>query len=665
MSNRSIHRLLLVASFLCASPAGGQDARSAATLRLPRIFGSGMVIQRDHRIPVWGWSAPGAEVRVALDAQSRAVTAGADGAWKVAFPSLPAGGPHTLVVRSKADSVVLRDVLAGDVWVASGQSNMEFVVANAKGAAADIAAANDSRIRHFKVPTSYAPEPESDLAGGEWFAADPQHVGSFSAVAYFFARELRKSVDVPIGILHTSWGGSRIEPWMSRAALGLDEASWRKVWEGEQRAQQRMIETMRAKIGELPRVDSGLVDGHAAWADPSLDESRWQPIKVPSLWEQAGYPDMDGIAWYRTTFDLTADDATRGVRLGLGAIDDADISWVNGVEIGRTNNYAATRVYDVPASALKAGRNVIAVRVEDGGGGGGIYGDPSALFVDVGGARRPLTAEWKFRVGAVSMQADGQHINKVPTVLYNKMINPILPFPIKGALWYQGESNADSVPDAVAYRALFAKMITSWRREWGVGDFPFLWVQLANFMAPDSVPPAQSAWATLRDAQSAALALPHTAQAVIIDIGEEKDIHPKNKQDVGRRLAVAARAVAYGQKVEYRGPTYRSRVVRGGTVVVQFDHIGGGLESRSPNLVDPGGSLAPREHGVVGGFAIAGADRRFFWADARIVGNTVVVSSSAVPAPVAVRYAWDNNPTTASLYNAEGLPAVPFRTDSW
>lgn len=645
-------RLAIAATLVAGRAMQAQPAADAAGVRLPRLFGPGMVVQRGVRVPVWGWSTPGSSVRVSFDDESRSATAGPDGAWRVAFAPLPPGGPHTIVVRSTGDSIVVRDVLVGDVWVASGQSNMEFVVANANGAAAEIAAANDPRIRQFKVPTSYAPAPEADLAGGEWTVADRNHVGSFSAVAYFFARDLRKSMDVPIGIINTTWGGSRIEPWMSRASLGLDEAGWRRLWAEEQRSQRRMVETMRAKLGDIPKVDSGLVQGRAVWADPALDESRWQRITVPSLWEQAGYPDMDGVAWYRTTFELTAAEAARGVKLGLGAIDDADISWVNGTEVGRTNNYALPRVYDVPASALKAGRNVIAVRVEDGGGGGGIYGDPSSLFLEVGGVRRPLAAPWKFRVGAVSLQADGQHINKVPTVLYNKMVHPLLPFPIKGVIWYQGESNADRVEDAIAYRQTFAKMISSWRREWGVGDFPFLWVSLANFMAPDSQPPAMSAWAVLRDAQTAALSLPNTGQAVIIDVGEEKDIHPRNKQEVGHRLALAARRVAYEARVEDTGPTHRSHGVRGRELIVRFDHARSGLESRSPS-------------GGVGGFAIAGVDRKFVWANARIDGSSVVLSHPQVARPVAVRYGWGNNPTEARLYNKEGLPAVPFRTDSW
>jgi sialate O-acetylesterase len=649
-------RFVLATSLLAASSAAAQrDATqrdSTAALRLPRIFGDGMVVQRQAPLPVWGWSAPGGTVAVSFDGVTRRATANRRGGWRVTLPSRAAGGPHQLVVRSGGDSVVLHDVLVGDVWVASGQSNMEWPLVNTQNAAATIAAATDRSIRHFKVPTSFAPAPEQDLAGGAWTLADSQHVASFSAVAYYFARDLRKTVDVPIGIINTTWGGSRIETWMSRAALGLDSAQWAAVWAEEERSQRRFVENLRAKIGDLPKTDPGLVDGRALWADPALDETAWQPIKVPSLWEQAGYDGLDGVAWYRASFELTADEAARGIRLGLGAIDDNDISWVNGVEIGRTNNYSLPRVYDVPARALHAGRNVIAVRVEDTGGGGGIWGDAAALFLEIGGSRRPLAAAWKFRVGSASLQPDGQHINKVPTVLYNKMVHPLLGLPIKGVIWYQGESNADSAADARKYEASFKTMITSWRREWGSGEFPFLWVQLANFMAPDSQPPAQSAWAILRDAQTAALALPKTAQAVIIDIGDAKDIHPRNKLDVGTRLALAARHVAYGQPVEHVGPTHRSHIVRGREVVVRFDHVGGGLVSHASD-------------GTVGGFAIAGADKRFVWADARIEGNTVIVSSPQVTAPVAVRYAWGNNPTKASLYSKAGLPAVPFRTDAW
>jgi sialate O-acetylesterase len=330
-------------------------------------------------------------------------------------------------------------------------------------------------------------------------------------------------------------------------------------------------------------------------------------------------------------------------------IDDSDVTWVNGVEVGRMDNaWNEARIYAVPASALRAGTNVIAVRVEDFQGGGGIAGPAETVYLDTRIGRRALPETWRFMVGQVRLGgASGK--NQVPMALWNKMVHPLLSYPIAGVIWYQGESNADVMDDAVAYRNLFPTMIESWRAAWGQPELPFLWVQLANFMAADDEPPAASTWAVLREAQSATLSLPPTAQAVIVDLGEADDIHPRNKQDVGQRLARAARAVAYGEDdLVYAGPTYRSHTVQDGRVILTFDHVGGGLEVHGDTL---------------GGFAVAGADGRFVWADARVEADRVVVWSDAVPEPVAVRYAWGNNPDRATLYNAEGLPADPFRTD--
>ncbi len=410
------------------------------------------------------------------------------------------------------------------------------------------------------------------------------------------------------------------------------------------------MERVRARIGTLPTRDEGLVDGDARWAAPDFDDSAWFSLPVPAQWEAHGFDGMDGVAWYRTTFDLTADEAAAGVTLGLGMIDDSDISWVNGVEVGRMDNaWNVARAYAVPPSALHAGANVIAVRVEDFQGGGGIAGPPETLFVETASGRHSLAGDWRFMVGRVSLGANAASY-QVPTALWNKMVHPLTPFPAKGIIWYQGESNADRIEDARAYKALFPQMIAGWREAWGQPEMPFLWVQLANYMAPDSLPKSASAWATLREAQSAALALPATAQAVILDLGEAGDIHPRNKQDVGARLALAARKVAYGESLVYSGPVYQRHEMKDGRVVVSFDHVGGGLVARG---------------GTLGGFAVAGKDRRFVWAEARIEGDNVVVWSEEVPDPVAVRYAWGDNPDTATLYNAEGLPASPFRTDTW
>jgi sialate O-acetylesterase len=652
--------------FAQAGESGAQP--DSARLRLPRLLSNGMVIQRDALIAVWGWAMPGTRVKATLRGRAATVITGRDSTWRMSFPAMTAGGPYDLLVEAGGDRIVVRDILVGDVWVASGQSNMALTVNAAKDAALAIETAGDPKLRHFNVPESFADSPADDLAGGSWAAADPQHVGGFSAVAYYFTRDLRKATGVPIGLIHTSWGGANIETWMSRAALGLTDSGWAAILERERARDAAIRDTLLARLGTLPPVDRGTVNGAATWADPALNDSAWTTITAPSSWESAGWDGLDGIAWYRTTFTLTAEEAARGVSIGLGPIDDNDVTWVNGVQVGRTSGYNVVRVYPVPPSALRAGRNIIAIRVEDLGGGGGLTGRSEQLYVEAGESRRSLSGEWKFAVGAVAFRPDGQHINKIPTYLYNRMLHPLLPFPIRGVIWYQGESNANNDAQAMAYRAQFVTLIRSWRREWqstrAAGEsrreLPFLWVQLPNYGPIDSLPPLHAGWATLRESQAAALSLPATAQVVTIDVGEANSLHPRNKQEVGRRLALAARSVAYGEHVIYAGPTYRRHEVRGGRVTFEFDNVGGGLVSRAP--------FAPRAEPLrdrVLGFAVAGADRRFVWAEARIEGDRVVVWSDAVPNPVAVRYAWANSPENPSLYNSSGLPAPPFRTDDW
>jgi sialate O-acetylesterase len=653
-SLRWLARAAAVVVAAAVAPRADAQTDTAGAFRLARIFGDGMVLQRGARIPVWGWAAPGAAVAVTLHGRTARARADGAGSWRVTFPALGAGGPYELAAEAGPARVAVHDVLVGDVWVASGQSNMELAVAAADSAAEEIGAAHDSSIRQFKVPLTWAEAPAADLAGGGWVPADPAHAGAFTAVGYYFARDLRRTERVPIGIVNTTWGGSNVETWMSRRALGLSDRAWAETarrWHAQDDA---IREALRARIGGLPAADSGLVDGRARWADPTLDDSGWATIPVPTLWERVGYDGLDGIAWYRGSFTLSEEEAKQGVRLALGKIDDNDISWVNGTEVGRTDGYDRPRVYEVPPAALRAGRNVVAVRVQDTGGGGGMYGDPSLLYLEVGGARRPLPSAWKFKVGAVSFAADAQRINKVPTILYNRMLHPLLPLAIRGVIWYQGESNANSDAQAAAYRGLFAGLIRGWRREWkGThGAFPFLWVQLPGFGAVDSVPQDRPAWAVLRESQTAALALPRTGQAVAIDLGEQANIHPRNKQEVGRRLALVARTVAYGKRLVASGPTYRRVQVRGGRLVLAFDHMGGGLITRGAD-------------GTVRGFTVAGADHRFVRAEARIEGGRVEVWSDRVLHPVAARYAWADFPLAATLYNRAGLPARPFRTDRW
>ncbi|HEX9109420.1 MAG TPA: sialate O-acetylesterase, partial [Longimicrobiales bacterium] len=472
---------LAILTFGLAVPALAQQADSGLSL-IP-LFTDGVVLQRQATLPVWGHAAPGARVTVSFRGTTRTATADAAGAWRVQLPPQQAGGPFELAVQAGSGQVTLHDVLVGDVWVASGQSNMEFNLFQSRNGRADAAAAHDSLLRHFYVPNAWAPAPQSELKGGPWNPADSAHAGRFTAVGYYFARDLRSALKIPIGIIHTSWGGANIETWISGAGQGIAPGVLDSIATAERTLGDRVRANLKEKLGYVPTVDSGLVAGKAVWADPGLDDAAWPNLRVPGAWESAGYPGLDGVAWYRTSFDLTDADLGKPVKLVLGSIDDADVTWVNGTEVGRTGQVFLPRNYTVPASALHAGRNVLAVRVTDFGGEGGIMGRPNAFYLDVGGEQRPFAPEWKFRVAMVQTGTDGQRINKIPTFLYNAMVHPLLPDPIKGVIWYQGESNANNDQQARAYAALMKDIVASWRQEWtgepkSLQPFPFLWVQL-------------------------------------------------------------------------------------------------------------------------------------------------------------------------------------------
>ena len=632
---------LLVACLACSPWPGAHAAE------LPRLFADGMVLQRDRPMPVWGRSAAGAQVRVSFADGAVATRADAQGDWRVELSARPAGGPYAMRIDDGDSVRELRDVYVGDVWLASGQSNMEWPVASSADAETEIARATDALIRHFKVPRSWSGAPQWQLAGGDWVASSPESAGSFSAVAHFFARELRAATGVPIGIIESAWGGSRIEAWMDARTQGLDAADVAAHARALEDADRRGLAEMRRRLSrfDLPADDDG-------WQAPDFDDAAWADIRVPSGWEAAGWDGMDGVAWYRTRFVLDEAEARAGVLLGVGRIDDSDVTWVNGVQVGDTTmQYDAPRRYAVPASALRAGVNHVAVRVTDAGGGGGIHGAAEEAFVQPhGGAPRPLAGTWKFRPARVTLAPAGDR-NRHPALLYNAMIHPLQPYPVRGVIWYQGESNADDVDEALRYRQQFPDMIRQWRAQWRAPELPFLWVQLAGFGSGKDRG-QRSPWAVLRESQSAALSLPATAQAVAIDIGDAGDIHPRNKRDVGRRLALAARRVAYGEAVPWSGPVATGTTFDGDAAVVRFDSGARALAARG------GGE-------EIHGFQLAGADRIFHPATARIDGATLVVRSAGVAAPVAVRYAWRDDPADADLVNDAGLPASPFRSDDW
>lgn len=618
-------------------------------LDLPLVFTDGMVLQRDRPMPVWGQARAGCQVQVTMDgSQARAVT-DSRGHWRVTLPAHAAGGPHVLAVEACGQRIQIDDVLVGEVWLASGQSNMEWPVAQTLHAQEDIASAGDRQLRHFKVPKSWAEAPRAQLEGGQWLAASRETVGEFSAAGYAFARELRRTLQVPVGIIDSTWGGSSIEAWMDAGMLGLDAAALEAKMRERRVAEAKVEEQVRQRIAAWSPLDPA----SDAFAGTDVDTTGWATIDVPAAWEAQGYAGMDGVAWYRTTFELTAAEAAAGIAVGVGQIDDTDTTWVNGQQVGSTvNAYSTPRVYQVPASALRAGRNVLAVRVQDDGGGGGIMGAPEEIFVQPAGrAARPLQGPWQFRTAQVqvAMQDDK---NQIDTLLFNAMLHPLQPYALAGVIWYQGETNA-SEHGAYRYRDQFRALIEGWRDGFATPELPFLWVQLAPFHSggdrlDDQGRVLDSPWATLRESQSATLALPATGQAVITDAGDSNDIHPRDKHTVGQRLARIALHQVYGrQGVAWSGPVYRSAQARGRELVLHFDHADGALAARG---------------GVLAGFELAAGDGRFQPAQARIEGDTVVLQAAGVDRPVMARYGWNDDPGNASLVGRDGLPASPFRT---
>ncbi len=645
---KTFSRALLLSAVL-AAPVSAVAQAPANHPFLNPLFSDYMVFQRGQSDPVWGWTTPGAAVRVSIAGKTAQAVAGADGAWMAKLPPLPTGGPYTLRVDGPQTAICV-NVQVGDVWVCSGQSNMEFGIGNTTNAGQEIAAANYPKIRLFMVQHNVTLNPQATAPVSPWTLCTPQSVkqggwNGFSAVGYFFGRELYQNQHVPIGLIETDWGGTPAEAWTSGPALAKMPDFRAAV--AQLNAQSNSASSLTQQMSAwYAKNDPGKT---GKWSDPATGDSAWPTMTLPVLFQDAGVPELaqfNGIIWFRRTVDLPADAVGKDVVLHFLA-DDNDTTWVNGVQVGATEGYNVPRAYHIPPGVLKAGPNTVAVRVLDTGGKGGIYGDPAGLSLEAPGEQNiPLAGPWRYQIGASLVKATPVPRSSVdqntPTTLYNGMIAPLIPFGIKGAIWYQGEANAGR---AFQYRTLLPTMIGDWRARWGEGDFPFYIVQLANWA------PGGESWAELREAQwLTARNVPNAGIATAVDIGDTADIHPKNKQEVGRRLALVAEVQAFGEKVEDAGPLFKAMTVEGGAIRLTFDHLGGGLTSKAS--------------GELMGFTIAGADQKFVPAEAHIDGNTMVVSSSQVASPVAVRYAWAADPAV-SLYNKAGLPALPFRTDDW
>jgi sialate O-acetylesterase len=632
---------------------------SVAQVRLPALIGDGMVLQRDRKISIWGWATAGEKLRVSFAGKKYKTVADGQGDWKVEMVPIKEGGPYTLIIDG-ANHIEVKDILVGDVWFCSGQSNMVLPMERVKEKyPAEIASANYPEIRNYFVPTASDVEAvHKDLPAGKWLATDPKSVMGFGAASYFFARNLYEKYHVPIGIINSSVGGTPIQAWISEEGIRSLPVYANRLSQFKDTAYMDKIHRAgRAPIAGAPRLDpredKGL-NGSLHWYDTSYVPSGWSPFWMPGYWADQGVRGLNGVVWFRKEFDVPASMTNQPAKLFVGRIVDADQTYVNGQLVGGITYQYPPRRYELPANLLKPGKNILVVRVTNTAGKGGFVPD-KPYYLLAGGQKIDLRGDWQYKVGEVlppfrrdpNMAPAGPPFSaqNEPTGLYNTMVAPAVSYGIKGFVWYQGEANTGHPSD---YYALMRALITDWRDKWKEGELPFLYVQLPNFQEVQ-YSPSESGWAELREAQLNALSVPNTAMAVTIDVGEWNDIHPLNKKVVGDRLALAAEKLAYGEKeIVASGPLFQSSRIEGDRIVVRFQDTGSGLEAKG------GGELAS--------FAIAGSDKRFVWADAKIEGDHVIVSSPEVPRPMYVRYAWADNPASANLYNKEGLPASPFET---
>ena len=640
-----VRRKVLVLALLFLSSA------AFCQIKLPKLIGDGMVLQRDARVRIWGWASYGEKVTVNFLDSTYTTTANTNGKWEVLLSDLKAGGPYAMHIDG-TNSITINDIVIGDVWVCSGQSNMQLALGWLSPIYKDeIDSAKYPFIRQFLVPSGFNVNSlENDVKAGTWQHANPKDVRSFTAVGYFFAKKLYETYKVPIGLINASVGGSSTEAWISEESI----KSFPKYWEDVQRFKtpgvlERVTKQDDERVGSwnstVRQHDEGYMDSQHTWFDPKLRTADWDTMHVPGYWAAAKLGPVHGVVWFRKEFTIPAGMVGKPATLRLGRIVDADSVFVNGRFVGTTGSQYAPRMYRIPESLLKEGENTIVVRVINYIRNGGFV--PGKQYeITAADQKVNLEGQWNYRLGATAEPLEDRlFTGKIPTGLFNSMIAPVLPYRIKGVVWYQGESNTSK---ACEHYGLFRLLIRDWRQNWCQGDFPFVYAQLPNFVEVNTET-TQYDWALLRESQLKALSIPGTGMAVSIDIGEWNDIHPVNKRDLGYRLALAALKVGYGEeKIVCSGPIYSSMTIKRNKVLLTFSNVGSGLISKN------GGKLKC--------FEVCGIDDKFYPAEAEIVNDTVVVWSHEVSSPVAVRYAWANNPECANLYNREGLPASPFRT---
>jgi len=623
---------------------------SFSQVRLPRLVSDSMILQRDVKINIWGWASTGEKVNIHFNDKNYKTSTDADGKWAIALSPMKAGGPFTMNIDA-SNHITLSNILIGDVWICSGQSNMVHQMKlHGIRYAGEIEQANYPQIRHFWIPTiTDLQKPHDDLPAGYWKSANPEDVGEFSAVAYFFAKTIYEKYHVPIGLINASVGGTPIEAWLSEEGFKEFPNILNIVQKNKDTAYVNGL-NRRTFSGNRPQrqEDKGLAE---KWYDVNYVSKGWRNINIPGYWEDQGIKDLDGVVWYRKELDVPASMTNVAAKVFLGRIVDADFLYVNGTLVGNTTYQYPQRRYAILPGVLKTGKNIFVVRVINNFGKGGFVPDKPYQLI-VGNDTIDLKGYWQYKVGQVNIPqrgfggGGGISAQNQPTALYNAMVAPLINYNIKGFLWYQGEANSGRADE---YAKLEPAMITDWRKKWNEPDAPFLYVQLPGFMDMNYLP-SESQWAGLREAQLKSLSVPNTGMAVAIDLGEWNDIHPDRKKEVGERLALASEKIAYGENIVYSGPIYQAAEIKDNKITLTFTSVGSGLTTND------GEELSE--------FAIAGADKKFYWAKAKIEGDKIIVWNDDVHDPMYVRYAWADNPVNPNLFNKEGLPASPFRTDA-
>jgi len=620
----------------------------SANVRLPKIFANNMVLQRNTPIPVWGWADANEKIEIRFNTQIKKTKADKNGKWIIRLDYETAGGPYELSIKGK-NKIVIKNVLVGEVWLCSGQSNMEFTVSEAINAEKEMNDANFPMIRHFDVANAIGSLPKEDVKDGKWEVCSKTTVGNFTAVGYFFAKKIYDELKIPIGLINASWGGTNSEAWTSREAFESSQEFKEMIAEMPKVSLDSMsnayIKNEAKRIEVLQGAKINLAKA-LTYKETSFDDANWPEFDEPREWERQELGELDGVVWLRKTIQVAANDAGKEASIELARVFDEDITYLNGVEIGRNDKWNATRKYAIPEGVLKEDKNVIAIRIVDNGGSGGISGNDEEIKINTANAVIMLKGKWKYQVEEIFSNIGK---DSYPTLLYNAMINPLIPYAFQGVLWYQGESNAWR---AYEYRKVFPLLINDWRKKWNKGDFPFYFVQLSSYDILKGNSNNGSMWAELREAQTMTLSLPNTGMCVTTDIGNPNDVHPTNKQDVGKRLAAIALHNLYNRSIVCSGPTFKSMEIQGNQIIATFENTGSGLSTSD-------------KYGYVKGFEIAGSDQVFYYAKAQIVNNKVVIYNENVPNPVAIHFGWADDASDDNLYNVEGFPAAPFRTDKW